>query len=395
MIIIEKHIINKKHPFYNECDELCYKSKNLYNQALYNVRQYYFENKKYLSYVKNYHVTKIQESYSQLPTKVSCQTIKMVDKNFKSFFKLLKNKNIKPNIPKYLDIENGRFVAIYPKQAISKRFFDKNKTIKISKTNIEINTKITAWNSIKDVKISPNRLGYYVISISYEKLEKIKSNNGIYCGIDLGVNNLVTVGFNKKEITPFIINGKPLKSINQFYNKKLAFLKSELEKKNKRKTSKKTDKLNNDRNNKINDYMHKKSRILVNQLVSKNVSKVVIGHNKGWKQDINIGKRNNQNFVQIPFRKFIDMVTYKCKLEGMEVIEREESYTSKCSFIDNEPIKKLETYKGRRVKRGLFKSHDGILINADLNGAYNILKKEIPNAFADGIEGIGVCPLKY
>lgn len=218
--------------------------------------------------------------------------------------------------------------------------------------------------------------------------EKRCSDNGNYVGVDIGINNLATVGGNK--INPVLINGRPLKSINQFYNKQLAKLKSRQDTcKNKNVHSSKIRKLTQKRNNKIKDYLHKASRKLVNHLVSNSVSKIVIGHNKNWKQDINLGKSNNQKFVQIPFSMFIHMVTYKSQLEGIEVIVREESYTSKCSFLDNEEIRKCETYKGKRIKRGLFRSYDGRLINADLNGALNILRKEIPNVFNE--YGIEVC----
>ena len=171
---------------------------------------------------------------------------------------------------------------------------------------------------------------------------------------------------------------------------KLAKLKSRQDKcKNKKVNSRKIKQLTNKRNNKIKDYLHKASNKLVNHLVSNNVSKAVIGHNKEWKQDINIGKINNQNFVQIPFNMLIQMIAYKANLEGIEVIKREESYTSKCSFLDNESVCKHKTYSGKRIHRGLFKSKNGRLINADLNGALNILKKEIPNAY-NGY-GIEVC----
>ena len=189
----------------------------------------------------------------------------------------------------------------------------------------------------------------------------------------IGVNNLCAIGSNV--LKPIIINGKPLKSINQYYNKKLAKLKSEL--KNEKKTSKRIKSLTNKRNNKVNDYLHKSSRLIVNYLVSNNINTLVIGKNKEWKQNAKIGKRNNQNFIQIPHTRFIEMLEYKCKLEGITVIVTEESYTSKCSFMDNEPIKKHTNYVGKRVKRGLFKSSKGILINADLNGSLNILKKVV------------------
>ena len=395
MYLVEKHIIKKTHSFYNECDELCFKSKNIYNQALYNVRQFYFENKKYLNYESNYHITKEQECYGFLPTKVFCQILKLVDKNFKSFFSLLKNKNIKNKIPKYLDKENGRFVAVYPKQSIGLKEFKNNGKIHLSMTNIYITTKIKDFNQIKIVRIIP-RINHYVIEIVYSVKEKEYNNSDIISAIDLGLNNLATVTFNNGE-QPLLINGRPIKSINQFYNKKKSKLQSKLKNKH---TSKNIKKLTNKRNNKINDFIHKSSRVLVNQLVSKGVSTLVIGKNTSMKQDINMGKKNNQNFVELPLFKFADLLKYKCELEGIKVIFNEESYTSKCSFFDNDYIptfgkddEKLNP-SGKRIKRGLYVTKNMIKINADVNGSYNIMKKAIPNAFdGHGIEGLGVNPL--
>ena len=389
MYLVEQHIINNKHLFYNECDYLCFQSKNIYNQGLYNVRQYFFENKKYLNYYSNYDITKKQECYSYLPTKVFCQTLKIVDRNFKSFFGLLKNKEIDNKIPKYLDKVNGRFITIFPKQALGLREFKKTGRIHLSKTNIYINTKIKDFNLIKEVRIIP-KLKQYVIEIVYECDCKKLEYNGNIAAIDLGLNNLATITYNCG-YKPEIINGKPLKSINQYYNKNKARLQSQL--KNNKKTSKKIDLLTNKRNNKINDYLHKASRELVNQLVSKNITLLVIGKNKNMKQDINLGKINNQNFTQIPIMKFANIIKYKCELVGIEVIFNEESYTSKCSFFDCEDISKHENYCGKRVKRGLFRTATNKYVNADVNGSYNIMKKAIPNAFANGIEGLGVNPL--
>ncbi len=392
MILVEKHIINSNHSFFNECDSLCFKSKNLYNQALYNVRQHYFESKKYLTYKENYHITSKQDVYKLLPAKVSCQTIKLVDHNFNSFFGLIKTSPSVARIPNYLDKLSGRYLTKFPKQSIELRNFKKNGTLKLSKTNILIKTKLTDWNSIKEVRVVP-RKNHYVIEVVYEKQEKVSTGN-IIASLDPGLNNLATVAFDDKRLTPFIINGRPLKSINQFYNKKRTKIQSKLEKELNKKTSKKLEKLTYKRNQKINDYMHKSSRALVNQLAKNNVETLVIGKNTGQKQDINIGKVNNQNFVQAPIFRFLDMVAYKARLEGINVIWQEESYTSKCSFFDKEKICKHDSYVGKRVKRGLFKTKEGKLVNADLNGALNIMKKAIPNAFVDGIEGVEVHPVQ-
>ena len=386
MQLVEQHIIKKSNPLYKELDTMCFLSKNLYNQALYRVRQYYFDNKKYLSYVNNVNnlTNENNVDYISLPRKVSQWVCKQVDLNFKSFFSSLKSKKInhKVRIPQYLD-KNGRNILTFTNQAISYKEL-KNGYLKLSGCKNKIKV---LHNNIQQVRVIP-QANRYVVEIIYTVPDTEVKTNTNYVGIDLGLNNLATIGGNT--ITPIIINGKPLKSINQFYNKKLSKLKSRQDLcKNKNVNKKKIQTLTNKRNNKIKDYLHKASRILVNHLVSNDISTIVIGHNKEWKQDINIGKKNNQKFVQIPFNTLIHMITYKSQLKGIKVIQREESYTSKCSFLDNEEICKHEKYKGNRIKRGLYKSQTGRLINADLNGALNILKKEISNAF-DGY-GIEVC----
>ena len=389
MYLTEKHIIKRTHPFYNECDRLCFQSKNIYNQGLYNVRQHYFNTKTYLNYYGNYDLTKTQECYDYLPKKVFTQTLRHVDMVFKSFFALLKNKSVKNKIPKYLDKVDGRYVTIFTKQAIGLREFKKTGKLRLSQTDIYIPTKLTDFTSLKEVRIVP-RTHHYVIEVVYQVKEKTHHDNGKYAAIDLGLNNLATVAFNEGS-KPLIVNGRPLKSINQYYNKKKAHYQSRL--KGGRHTSKRICTLIVKRNNKVTDYLHKASRLLVNQLVSQGITTLVIGKNKNMKQDINIGKVNNQNFVQLPIMRFADLMKYKCELEGIKVLFNEESYTSKCSFLDLEPICKHDKYMGKRVKRGLFISRNGIKINADVNGAYNIMLKAIPNAFADGIEGVGVHPM--
>lgn len=391
MILVEKHAFK----FNKEMDDLSFQCKNLYNSCLYIVRQSFIENGKYVGYMGLYNLITKQNIWNDclLPKKVCGQIVRLVDQNFSSFFKANKefNKNPnkfkgKPKIPKYKDSVTGRCLVIYEKGAISKKFF-KSGIIALSQTNIKINTKIKNWNDLKQVRIVP-KTNSYVIEVVYEKETKSLKKNDNPSAIDLGLNNLATVSFSNGR-DPFILNGKPLKSINQYYNKTKAKLQSKLN--NNQKSSKRIIKLTDKRNNKITDYLHKSSRYIVNQLVSKDISQLIIGYNKLWKQDISIGKRNNQNFVNIPFYKFISMLEYKCKLEGIKTVTQEESYTSKCSFLDNEPIQKQESYLGRRIKRGLFKSSKGELINADLNGSYNIMRKVVSN-FKKEIEGFAVSP---
>jgi IS605 OrfB family transposase len=210
--------------------------------------------------------------------------------------------------------------------------------------------------------------------------------------IDIGLNNLATLTSNGA-FAPLILNGKPLKSINQFYNKKKAKLQAALKKE--QKTSRRIQALTHKRNNKVKDYLHQSSRYVMNQLVSNQISVLVIGKNDQWKQEIALGSRTNQNFVQIPHATFIDQLKYKAQLVGIRVVLQEESYTSKCSFLDGESIQKHAEYQGKRIKRGLFRSKNGTVLNADVNGSANILKKAFPTAFNGyGIEGAVVHPIR-
>lgn len=375
MQLVEQHIIKKNDNRYKILDEVCFKSKNLYNAALYEIRQHFFNTKQFLNWfsIDKIFKEKKQDDYYSLPCKVSQQTLKLLNQNFKSFFSLLKKKNYtkKKSIPKYLDKSKGRFVAVYTNQAISKKEL-RNGIIQLSGTDFKIKTKVDG-NSINQVRIVPKN-SYYKVEVIYEveEIEELEDNEK-YAAIDLGVNNLATVSFNESK--PFIINGKPLKSINQFYNKRKSELQSKLS--GDRKSSNKINSITRKRNNKIKNYLHKASRCIVNHLVSNNVNTLIIGKNDNWKQETNIGKKNNQNFVSIPHSQFVEMISYKCKLVGIAVMMTEESYTSKCSFIDNEEMKHHEEYKGKRIKRGLFRTNEGRLINADLNGSLNIMRKVI------------------
>lgn len=370
MTLVEQHIIKKSDSRYAELYLVCHLSKNLYNVGLYRTRKYFFENKKFLNYcsLTSLLAKENDVDYRALPSKVSQQVLKLVEQNFKSFFGGIKVSGNKAKLPKYKE-KDGVFITTYTSQAISKKEI-KSGTLKLSKVEATFKTNRT---NIQQVRIVPKN-NKIVVEIVYniDDVESL-SDNERYASIDLGLNNLATVSSNV--IKPFIINGKPLKSINQYYNKKLANLKSKL--KNDKKSSKRIKNLTDKRSNKIKDYLHKASTIMVSQLVSNDINTLVIGKNDGWKQDINIGKRNNQNFVQIPHSVFIKMLEYKCKLVGVNVLLTEEGYTSKCSFLDDEDIKKQESYKGKRIKRGLFKSSEGILINADVNGSLNILKKVV------------------
>ena len=394
MRLVEQHIIKSNHKYYKELKNLCRLSKNLYNATLYEIRQYFFENKKYLSYPlidkkfkKNNNI-----DYKSLPAQTAQQTMRVVDSSFRSFFKLLNMKskglyNKSINIPHYLK-KDGYFTLIYTDQQLGKKLL--NGIIRLPLSNIEFHSN---KKNIKQVRFIPSN-NYIIMEVIYEvKESEIREDNNRYYGIDLGLNNLATVTSNVSK--PYIINGRPVKSINQYYNKKKAYLQSKLKD---QKTSKRIQRLTLKRNNKINDYFHKASSYIVNQLVSNSINTIIIGHNKDWKQDINMGSKNNQSFTSVPHTKLINQLRYKCKIVGINVICREESYTSKSSFLDHDPIPNLKddkiSFSGERIKRGLYRSGSGRLINADINGSYNIMRKEVGDVSLPTDRGFVFNPIK-
>jgi len=406
MLLVEQHIIKSNDQYFKTCDDLCFKTKNLYNKCLYEIRQEYIHNHNNILY-NLYYLMKDTIEYKSIPRKVSSAVILDIQHNFKSFFKANKDYNInphkynsKPRLPFYLDKINGRFITTYNSQAISKKVFKKTNKIKLSQIDIEFKTKIIDFNIINCVRIVP-RNGYYIIEVIYAIKEKeILIDNNRYLSIDLGINNLATITSNIKDIKPVIINGKPLKSINQYYNKKNSDLKSVLKLRNNKFNSNNLNLLNLKRKNKIDNYLHKASKLIIKQCIDNNINTLIIGKNDSWKQESEMSKKNNQNFINIPHSRFIQMLQYKCEIQGINVKVNEESYTSKASFLnlDHIPVYKRGNdtkyeFSGYRISRGLYKiKNSNTTINADVNGSYNILRKAIPKVFADGIEGIEVCP---
>lgn len=392
MILTESHIINAT----SELDELTFKCKNLYNKANYIIRNEFITNGNYISKFDMFTIAKDLDEYKVLPVRIGRGVLRTLDANWKSFFSCIKkwktNKELfkgKPNLPKYLP-KNGKFTALFYETAILKET-KKNKGIGLS--SLKMRLPVKTQNKIIEIQVVPIKNNKYKINVVYDyKENELKTDNNQYCGIDLGINNLMTVTSNKRGIQPLVINGKPLKSINQYYNKTKAKYQSELPKDVY--SSKRIEKLTFKRNNKINDYLHKATDKIIQFCLENELNTLIVGYNEFWKQNINIGKVNNQKFVQIPFEKMVFMLKYKCDKYGINITTHEESYTSKCSFLDNEEIKKHDEYQGKRIKRGLFKSSDGKLINADVNGSYNIIRKVFPNVFANGIEGVAVHPYR-
>ena len=372
MKLTEKHIIYKGHIYYDKLDKLCFLSKNLYNTTLYAIRQHYFNTKEYLSYgnVNKQFVLEDNPDYRQLPAATSQQIQRQVDAMFRTFFKAIKSPKMKGktvHIPGYKDKTNGRYVVTYTGQQVRLkdgvvRFKDKEKNLYL------FNTKC---DNIAELKIVP-KLDYISVNIIYNIPDVVQvQDNGRYASIDLGIDNLMTVVSTCSNAE--IIDGKRLKSINQFYNKKVAAIQSKLEQDIH--TSKHIKQITRRRNFKVEDYLNKASSYVVNQAVSDNICTLIVGYNKGWKQDTNIGKKNNQKFVDIPYLRLLHMLEYKCKMYGIKFVTIEESYTSKCSYYDNEDLCFHTIYAGTRKKRGLFVTSKGIKINADVNGALNIMRK--------------------
>lgn len=391
MLLTENHIIKSS----KELDDITFKCKNLYNKANYLIRKEFINNGKYISKFDMFNDLKGDPDYMLMPARVSRGVLRTLDANWRGFFETIKdwkkNKSKykgKPNLPNYLP-KNSKFSAIFTDLSVLKP--SKNKLgIGLSSLEMRINTKIE-YKRIKEVNVKPLKSGKYSVNIIYEfKEEPRVSNNNNYCSIDLGLNNLMTLTSNKKGLDPLVVNGRPLKSINQFYNKKKARFQEELPEDVY--SSKKINKLTFKREMKIKDYLNKSSKFLIDWCLENELNTIIIGYNEFWKTEINIGKKNNQNFVNIPFHKLVWMIEYKARKVGLNVIKHDESYTSKCSFLDLEDIKKHEVYKGKRIQRGLFKSSNGRLINSDVNGSLNILRKAVPKVFSDGIEDVAVHP---
>jgi putative transposase len=400
MQLAERHIIKSTENRFVEIDELAFKSKNLYNAANYIIRQSFVHGWGYINYNEMNRLMKYHQAYKELPAKVSQQILMILDKNWKSFFeavKAYKNEPTKfsgrPKLPKYKDKVKGRNILVYTIQAISSKQLKKG-IIKLSGTNISIKTLVKP-EEICQIRLVP-KCDSYVIEVIYnadtEPESTLEENpKKLVASIDLGLNNLVALTSNQPGFVPLLINGRPLKSINQFYNKRKAQLQSQL--KGNRCSSSRLGRLTRCRHQKVDNYLHHTSRQIINLLASQKIGTLVIGKNLQWKNEINLGKRTNQNFVSIPHARLIEMLKYKAELMGIKVIEQEESYTSKSNFLNLDPIPvygnigvQNVTFSGQRIKRGLYRTSEGRLINADVNGSYNILRKAIPNAFSNGIE---------
>ncbi|PYB69128.1 transposase [Thermoplasma sp. Kam2015] len=379
---------------------MCHVSKNLYNQVNYILRNQFFNKEKLSSYkdlAKQFSKPSgIEENnnFQKLPAQTAQWTIRKVKESWNSFFKALKTYKKHPELfdgipkpPKYKN-KDGEFILIFTNQQCS---ID-NGILKFPKImDLEVKTRLDDVD-LREVQIIPLGIGYNVEIVYSKEISDVSElSPKRILGIDIGVMNIVTIGNNISE-KGIAVKGGVLKSINQYFNKELSRLKSinDRQRKN-RENTKRINRLYLTRNRKIKDIMHKLSKAVIEYAMNNKIDTIVIGHNNRWKQSVDIGKENNQNFVQIPFNMLIQQIKYKAEEKGINVMIQEESYTSICSFLDNESIEHHDTYMGKRIKRGVFQSANGTLIHADLNASYNTIRKAIPEAF-DGIEGIGLYP---
>ena len=406
----EQHRIKKSHKFFPIIDDLCWKAKNLYNYGNYIVRQEFVETSKekenclrenanWIQYNQLFEMVKDSEPYKEIGSNVGQATLRKLDKNWKSFFTATKeySKNPekflgRPRMPKYLPKENGRYECDLDNnkfKVIDGYIYFCWKPLKIM--NNTFMTNIPEGTKLFQIRFVPKN-GEYIMEVVYQiEVPDIEEKAERIASIDLGVDNLITITTNCG-VAPLVINGKPLKSINQYYNKKISEMRAELKKRHNADWSKEMQRFTTKRNNKVDDYIQKATKMVVDFCKENNIDTLVCGYNSGWKQETDMGKKTNQKFVDIPHENIVIRLSYKCETEGILFKTPEESFTSGISFLDGEePIK--ENYdKSRRVHRGLFVSNNGTKINADVNGSYQITKKVFPNAFSNGIVGVGLHP---
>ena len=395
MHLVEKYIIDKNHSLFKEAESLCFLSNNLFNYANYIIRKKIFKTGEYLNYNAIQKQCQGTPDYTALPAKVSQQVLLRLHESGQAFF--AGNKEYKqhpdkfksaPRIPKYKHKTLGRNVITYTSQAVSKSALKKG-LIHLSQTQMVLATHV---KEVCQVRIVPGIYRYKIEIVYFKPVSLERRVTRTIAGIDIGLNNLATLTENQPGFKPLIINGKPLKSINVYYHKNKASLQFKWQPTIK--TSHRLRRLTHQRNCKIDNYLHSAIRSIINHRAANSIETLVIGKNDCGQTGRNLGKKTNQNMVSIPDAKFIEMLTYKAQLVGINVVVVTEEYTSKCSFLDNEPLYKQDSYQSRGIKRGLFRDRNGTLSNAYVNGSLNIIRKAFPNAFVEGRQGVVVPPVR-
>jgi putative transposase len=388
--------------------ELCRLSKNLYNVGLYTVRQYYFQEHKHLRYESAYHLCKGNENYQLLNTDIAQQTLKVVDRTFHSFYGLINalksgTYTQKVKLPHYLP-KDGYFVLIIPRIKVKDGKFKIPMSAAFKRQFGEVSISFPDRldpATVKEVRVHPkyDARFFEVEFVSKGETESVETVAGSAISIDFGLDNLATcVDTNGAS---FIVDGRKLKSINQWYNKENARLQSIKDKQGIERLSERQARLLVNRNHQVRDYLNKTARLMIDHCIANKIERVIVGFNLGMKQEINIGSRNTQNFVQIPLYSLRNKLKALCERYGLTYQEQEESYTSKASALDgdNLPVYNADNptthqFSGRRVKRGLYRSREGHLINADCNGAVNIGRKSKQNGFTGLSRGCLAQPLR-
>jgi putative transposase len=398
MQLVERHVISCADSRFAGIDTATFASKNLYNTANYVVRPSFIHDGVHLNYREmDYHM-KDHEAYRALPAKVATWVLRILDKNWQSFFEALAGYEAnlskflgRPKLSGYKDKRNGRNLLVYTIQAFSVPALRQGVLVP-SKLGIAVQTQHT---DVQQVRIVP-RHGFCVVEVDYEQAPVQASVDPAFrAGVDIDINNLATLASDKPGFITRTVNGRPVKSSNQYYNKRRAELQSQL---GPVRTSHHLEQLTIRRTRRINHYLHTASRRIIDLLIDEGIGSLVVGKNPLWKQGANLGRRTNQNFLSIPHARFMAMLR-KFWLVGIGVLVTKESYTSKASFLDDDPLPDYDgaraespNFSGRWVQRGLYRAADGRYINADVNGACNIIRKAGPNAFTRGSRGCVVHP---
>ncbi len=395
MHLVEQHRIDRYDPRFALVDAAAFASKNLYDSALYLMRQQFIADQTVITYSELDKLMQPTEQYQALPAKVAQWVLRQVTWAWKSYQAACAAWNadpskflVHPKLPKYLD-KQGRNLLTYTEQAIS-RVMIRQGMVDFSGMTITVKTR---QQLPQQVRIVPHAT-HYTVEVIYER-ESVPAevDPELIAGVDLGVNNLAAIASNQTGFVPLLVNGRPLKALNQWYNKRRAKLQAKLP--IGQYNSRQLDTLTDKRKRQIDHYLHVASRQIIDVLVQRRIGTLVIGKNDGWKQQIRLGRQTNQTFVFLPHARFIAMLTYKAALVGIKVIITEESHTSKCSFLDGEAVEHHVQYLGKRAKRGLFVSATGRKVNADVNGAYNMIVKVVPNAvYRNGRGGVVVHPVR-
>jgi len=396
MKLVEQHVIARGDPRYGRIDEAAFASKNLWNLANYSVRQSFIFEHKYLENTDVYHLVKSSAAYQALPAKVSNQVLIQLHKAWVSFFEAMQQWREhpeqftgRPSLPGYKHKTAGRNLLVYELGAVWKRDLDQG-VIAVSGLGELVKTKQTR-QTVDQVRIVPKG-DHYIIEVVYQCEEKPAAvDPTLFAALDPGVNVLAALTSNKPGFVPRLLTGRPLKATNQLYNKHRAHWQKKLAQ-GKRCTSQHLDRLTTKRNRRVQHYLHTASRRIIDLLVAEEIGTLIIGKNPFWKQEVEMGRKKNQEFVQIPHARFIEILTYKAALRGITVILTEESYTSKASFLDRDelptyaPDRKVEPrFSGRRDGRW-YRASGKRLMHADVNGSYNIARKVFPTAF----DGLGI-----